>query len=140
MQLDNFFRDSAQQTFNESIDDSSKADTWNTFQSVVSNTHIFASKITYNVCLVYVTVCCLYSVLVYSCVVYLFLQFGCCGVDSYKNYRYLYGNNSVPVSCCKSYITLELCNSVRLNVTDSSDDSEISFGVSIITLVHLSPY
>ena len=36
MQVSNFFTESAQQTFNESLNDTSKADTWNTFQDLVS--------------------------------------------------------------------------------------------------------
>ncbi|XP_064385010.1 tetraspanin-7-like [Halichondria panicea] len=77
--LNSYFRDSAQQTFNESGSDPSKADTWNTLQTL----------------------------------------FDCCGVNSYKDYRYLNGNNSVPASCCNPNAT-DFCDSIRLDVTNNT--------------------
>jgi hypothetical protein len=50
-------------------------------------------------------------------------DFKCCGVESYKDYRNVFNNNSVPVSCCDSRVRSEgmNCTMVVQNVLNNTN-------------------
>lgn len=41
----------------------------------------------------------------------------CCGAANFTSYRAVFNNNTVPASCCQSYLKEADCTSARLNVT-----------------------
>ena len=44
-------------------------------------------------------------------------QYHCCGADDYTSYRRVFGNNTVPASCCQEDVTEDDCDRDRMNVT-----------------------
>lgn len=53
----------------------------------------------------------------------------CCGSENYTSYRLVFGNNTVPQSCCNlTNVEMSMCQNDRLNVTDNSNDVIYSTG------------
>lgn len=44
----------------------------------------------------------------------------CCGAANFTSYREVFDNNTVPRSCCVNATNLELCDEVRMNVTEQT--------------------
>ena len=53
----------------------------------------------------------------------------CCGDENYTSYRLVFGNNTVPQSCCNlANVEVSTCQKDRLNVTDNSNGVIYSTG------------
>ena len=53
----------------------------------------------------------------------------CCGDENYTSYRHVFGNNTVPSSCCNlTKFEISTCPEDRLNVTDNANGAIYSTG------------